>query len=103
MKSHPISELEAPPGGAAITHYEYEQDGDDKWFFTHGRDDHEPHGRQPDQRPDLHVQGAGGEQRRGERGYRFEVGHVDDDSDDDPDPDLTRPQRSRRWRRGSSR
>ena len=34
----------------------------------HGQHGHHHHGAQPDQRPELHVPGAGGQQRRGERG-----------------------------------
>ena len=43
----------------------------------HGRDSHQPHGSQPDQRPALHVQGAGGQPRRGGPGLGFAVGHAD--------------------------
>ena len=42
----------------------------------HGRDSHQHHGDGPDQRPVLHVPGAGGQQRRGERGLGFAVGHA---------------------------
>ena len=49
-----------PSGGAEVTDYEYEQ-GRVRHLDLHGRDSHQPHGAQPDQRPDLHVQGAGGQ------------------------------------------
>ena len=66
-----------PSGGAALTHYEYEQDVSEIWTSTGGTGP-QPHGDRPDQRPELHVPGAGGEQRRGEHGLGFAVGHAHD-------------------------
>ena len=43
----------------------------------HGQHGPQHHGDGPDQRPELRVPGAGGEQRRGEHGHRFAVGHAD--------------------------
>ena len=37
----------------------------------------EHHGAQPDQRPELRLPGAGGQQHWGERGLRFAIGHAD--------------------------
>ena len=58
-----------PSGGAEVTHYEYEQDVSGRWISTRSTDT-DYHGDRPDQRPELHVSGAGGEQRRSERGLR---------------------------------
>ena len=43
----------------------------------HGRPGPQLHSAQPDQRPELHVQGAGGEPRRSGPGLGFAVGHAD--------------------------
>ena len=44
----------------------------------HGQHGPQHHGDWPDERPELHVPGAGGQQRRGERGLGFADGHAHD-------------------------
>ena len=63
-----------------------------RYLDLHGRDSHQHHGDGPDQRPDLHVPGAGGQQRRGERGLGFAVGHAHDHGAGGArEPELPRP------------
>ena len=66
----------ASNGGAPILRYEYELDFSGTWTST-GGPGHQHHGSQPDQRPVVHVPGAGGQPRRGGRGLGFAVGHAD--------------------------
>ena len=55
----------------------------------HGRKGPQLHGDRPDQRSDVHVPGAGGQQRRAERGLRFAVGHAHDHgAGGSPEPEL---------------
>ena len=66
----------ASNGGATILHYEYELDFSGTWTSTGGTAT-SYHGDRPDQRPGVHVPGAGGQPRRGGRGLWFAVGHAD--------------------------
>ena len=67
-----------PSGGAALTHYEYELDLSDTWTSTGGTTTSH-HGDGPDQRDRAYAfPGAGGQQRRCERGLRFGFGHAHD-------------------------
>ena len=66
----------ASNGGATITALRIRA-GLIRDLDLHGRDSHQLHGDRPDQRPVLHVPGAGGQPRRGGPGEQFAVGHAD--------------------------
>ena len=66
-----------PSGGAALTHYEYEQDNSGTWTSTGGpAPSYTVMGLTNGQT--YTFRGAGGQQRRGQRGLQFADGHAHD-------------------------